>query len=142
MKNSATIKIKNLRNAIKKFKKAKDANSIIRLKVIIAYLSKKPSNKISTYFDISEKTVKRWIKSYESNGLDGLVDMPRSGRPPKLNQEQLDELKSLIEADQERVWVARHIYQLISTIFAVIYSVKYLPQLLKNIGLSFHKSMH
>ena len=66
----------------------------------------------------------------------------RAGRPPKLNNESLAQLKAMIEKDQERVWVARHVYEMIVSIFSVIYSIKYLPELLRKIGLSFHKAVH
>lgn len=135
-------KIKELRTEIKKYKQAEKVTMVIRLKAVLAYLSGRPPDKISLYFDVSKKTVKRWIASYEKDGVSGLTDSARSGRPPKLNAEQLLQLKTLIEKDKERVWVARYVYQFIMTLFAVAYSVKYLPTLLKKIGLSFHKAMH
>ena len=142
MEKTANQKIKELRNAIKMYKKNGDVNMVIRLKVLIAYLSNKPINKISNYFDVSEKTIRRWIKEYEKNDIDGLINKPKSGRQPKLDESQLSELRSVITEDQERVWVARHIYQLIVSLFSILYSVKYLPELLKKIDLSFHKAVH
>ena len=32
--------------------------------------------------DVSEKTVRLWLKRFEVEGLEGLEDAPRSGRPP------------------------------------------------------------
>lgn len=142
MEKTLNNQIKELRKAIKEYKKKGDVNMVIRLKVLIAYLHKKSTDTLAICFDISEKTVRRWIKKYENDGIDGLIDKPRSGRPPKLNADQLSELRTMIEADQERVWVARHVYQLVMTVFSVIYSVKYLPELLKKINLSFHKAVH
>jgi transposase len=43
--------------------------------------------------DVSTKTVRRWIQKYEMNGADGLFIKPRSGRPPKLNSDELNQLK-------------------------------------------------
>lgn len=138
----ATQKIKKLRQAIKEYKKNNNIDMVIRLKVLIAYLSDKPIHKIADYFDISEKTIRRWIKKYDKNNIEGLENKDKSGRPPKLDENQLLELRSIIANDQERVWVARHIYQLILSLFSVIFSVKYLPYLLKKINLSFHKAIH
>jgi transposase len=92
--------------------------------------------------DVSTKTVRRWIQKYEMNGADGLFIKPRSGRPPKLNSDELNQLKKIVEGDQERVWVARHVFTLIITLFSVIYSVKYIPEVLRKIGHSFHKAVH
>jgi transposase len=135
-------KIKELRNAIKAFKKNGDVDMVIRIKAIIAYLTNKPVEKIADYYDVSIRTVRRWIKDYERNGIDGLIIKARTGRPPKLNQDELDKLKMMITKEQGRVWVARHIYQLIVTLFSSVYSVKYIPELLRKIELSYHKAVH
>jgi hypothetical protein len=57
----------------------------------------------------------------------------RSGRPPKLSEEQLEELKKIIAEDNQRVWVARHVYILIISVFGLIFSVRYIPELLRSI---------
>lgn len=142
MKESADIELKNLRKSIKEYKRAGNVNMVIRIKAIIAYLTNKPVHKIAQYFDVSEKTIKRWIKEYEYNGINGLQTKPRSGRPPKLNQKELDDLKKIVQEDNERVWVARHFCTTIYITFSVAYSVKYLPEVLKRAGLSFHKAIH
>lgn len=142
MNETPAQKIQAMRKAIKTLKKSKDFEMVIRCKVIIAYLSGKPVKKIASYFDISEKTVGRWIAKYNDGGIEALGIKPRSGRPPKINTDQLMEVKKVIELDQERVWVARHVYSLIVMMFSIFYSVKYVPELLKRVGLSFHKAVH
>ena len=37
---------------------------------------------IAQQLQISEKAVRQWLKRFETAGLDGLEDAPRSGRPP------------------------------------------------------------
>jgi len=142
MVESLNIELKSLRKQVKEYKKIGEVNMVIRIKAIIAFLTNKPIKTIAQCFDISEKTVRRWIKEYKKNGIDGLKIKSRSGRPPKLDQEELNILKSMIQKDNERVWVARHIFNLIFVIFSVAYSVKYLPEVLKRAGLSFHKAVH
>ena len=75
-------------------------------------------------------------------GIDSLYDEKRSGRPPKLRKAQEEELKEIIVEQNKRVWTARHIYQVILTMTGVVFSVRYLPELLRRIGLSFHKTMY
>jgi len=135
-------KIKALRQLLKAYKKSKNVDMVVRIKTIIAYLSGKPIIKIAEYFDVSEKTMKRWVVKYLTDGTDGLEIKERSGRPPKLDQQSLKEVISKVKEDHERVWVARHICGLILIMFSVIYSVKYLPALLTKMGLSFHKAVH
>jgi transposase len=142
MKESLNTELKELRKAVKVYKKSGNVDMVIRIKAILAYLTSKPLDKIAQYLDVSEKTIRRWIKEYEHNGIDGLKVKDRSGRPPKLNQDELETLKAIVKENQERVWVARHLFRLISITFSVAYSVKYLPEVLKKAGLSFHKAVH
>jgi len=37
---------------------------------------------IANQLQISEKAVRQWLKRFETAGVDGLEDAPRSGRPP------------------------------------------------------------
>lgn len=37
---------------------------------------------IAHQLQLSEKSVRQWLKRFETGGLDGLEDAPRSGRPP------------------------------------------------------------
>jgi transposase len=41
------------------------------------------------------KTVYRWLHRFNADGLDGLGDLPRSGRPPKLSELQRGQLIAL-----------------------------------------------
>jgi transposase len=142
MKIIIKSEIQKIKDAIKKHTKLGDTRTVIRLKVILAYKTSKPKVKIATYFDISVKSVSRWIHRYKKGSIEALVDNSRSGRPPKLNKKCLDQIKELIKADQERVWSARHVYCLIVSMFSLFYAVKYIPELLKKMGLSFHKAVH
>lgn len=136
-----------LKTYLKKLQKQQDitpvtVRSIIRIKALIAHYKGHPISSISQCYDINEKTLKRWIKRFENGGVEALKDEERSGRPAKLPKEQQEELKKIIETDNQRVWVARHVYQLLITSFGIIYSVKYLPEFLKTLGLSYHKTIH
>tara|TARA_B100000700_G_scaffold13149_1_gene13248 strand:- start:169 stop:1272 length:1104 start_codon:yes stop_codon:yes gene_type:complete len=143
MEEKANEKIKKLRSAKKHYNKTGDVKMVIRIKVLIAYLRNISISEIAQCFEISKKTIKRWVKKFESGDEpDALLDEIRSGRPPKLNEEELSQLRNMIKDDQERVWVARHVYELIVMMFSTIYSVKYIPELLRGLDLSFHKAVH
>src|SRR5215211_562421 len=38
---------------------------------------------VAASFDCDEATVRTWLTRFEADGVDGLRDRPRSGRPPK-----------------------------------------------------------
>jgi transposase len=43
---------------------------------------------IATELGLAEKTVRRWVVRFNDRGLAGLVDAPRSGRPPTYTPEE------------------------------------------------------
>ena len=45
-------------------------------------------NDLADIFDVDRDTITIWFNRYESQGIEGLKDQPRSGRPPKLDEGQ------------------------------------------------------
>ena len=61
-------------------------------------------------FRVTERTLERWVKEFNEQGVDGLIDRPRSGRPRIVPPERVEEYRELIEnpnlAD-EHFWTGR-----------------------------------
>jgi len=129
-----------LRDLCKKFEKEHDVRSILRVKALIAYYKGMLPEVIAQCYEISQKTLKNWVKRFESDVQ--LDDFPRSGRPSKLPEEKQEELRQMIKEQNQRIWVARHVVVLLTTVFHVCYSVRYLPEFLRKLGFSFHKAVH
>jgi len=138
--------IKVLQGYIRKLKNQKPSKqirkAIERAKALMSFYKGIATEVIAVVLNVSEKTIKRWIKKFSTYGIDSLYDEERDGRPPKLNKAQEEELKQIIVEQNKRVWTARHIYQVILMNTGVVFSVRYLPELLRRIGLSFHKTMY
>jgi transposase len=139
-------RLKELKVFLKKLKKSgltrSSVRAILRVKALMAYYRTLDIETVANCYDISPKTLKKWIRRFEHFGEEDLLEGDRSGRPPKLSADQQQELKRLIEEQDQRVWVARHIYEVIIRVFGVVYSVAYLPRFLRKLGLSFHKTIH
>ena len=54
----------------------------------------------------SPRTVEYWVRRFEEKGLAGLVEGERSGRPGRLNDEQMEEIKSALRQPPESVGIA------------------------------------
>lgn len=52
-------------------------------------------NKISEILQVRRDAVSRWLKQWELSGLDGLIDKPRSGRTPILDDDDHERLQAL-----------------------------------------------
>ncbi len=139
--------LQQLRGKLRRLKKQKKQTrstmrAIIRTKALIAFYKGIKKSVVASCYDVSEKSLNSWIKQFESYGIDSIDDNHRDGRPPKLPKHEGEVLKKMIEEDNQRVWVARHVYEALVRLFGVVYSVKYIPEVLKKLGLSFHKAVH
>jgi len=134
-------KLKKLRNLYRSLKnKPEKLRTLLRVKALIAYYKGHACEVVADCYEVSPKTLRGWIKAFEAD--EPLDDAPRSGRPPKLPSNKAEELKALITSQNQRVWTARHVFRLIATTFGVLYSVKYIPELLRGLGLSYQKAVH
>lgn len=53
---------------------------------------------IMAVFEVVDETLYKWLDRFEAEGPDGLYDRERSGRPPEIDGEALEELERLVEA--------------------------------------------
>ena len=75
----------------KAYKKEKDGR--VRVRMLAVHMVHVRKMSISDAADIllqADRWVYRWMRRYEEGGLEGLRDLPRSGRPPKISPEAMD----------------------------------------------------
>jgi transposase len=68
---------------------------VIRARIVLAAVCGHSNNAISRRLGVSVDTVRCWRGRYGDQGLAGLADRPRSGRPPRLTPLQIAEVKAL-----------------------------------------------
>lgn len=68
-----------------------------RAKIINMLLAGEQVNKTSTALGISQNTVIEWRDRFIANGIKGLYDLPRSGKPPKYDKEFRDQVLKTLE---------------------------------------------
>jgi transposase len=61
---------------------------------------------VSRLLGDSPRTVEYWVRRFEERGLTGLVEGERTGRPRRLNDKQLEEIKSVLRQPPESVGIA------------------------------------
>ena len=65
-----------------------------RLVAAIAYKNEVTQSELSEWFDVERKTIYNWLTRLEKRDVDEAIrDEHRAGRPRKLSEEQLDELR-------------------------------------------------
>jgi transposase len=68
------------------------ARAVERARIILAASQGKGVPAIARQLDLSEKPVRMWLKRFNTQGLAGLTDEPRSGRPATYTAEQVSEV--------------------------------------------------
>jgi transposase len=88
---------------------------------------------------MDRQTLRDWVIRYNEDGIDGLCDRPRSGRPPRLSAAQLAELAQLVEAgpdvgvDGVVRWRCVDLQAQIATRFAVKLSARQVERILRRL---------
>ena len=67
-----------------------------KLLAVSHFTDGKSRTEIAKILKVSRRSVNIWIKTYLDSGLKGLNAKPPSGRPPKLTQKQLAQVKSYV----------------------------------------------
>lgn len=58
---------------------------------------------VAKLHDVSEATVYNWFNRYQAEGLEGLVNKPKSGRPPKADANYRQRLVEVVETNPEEL---------------------------------------
>ena len=65
---------------------------------VILALAGRTAPEVAEALGAGRRTVQEWVKRYNAEGLDGLVDRPGRGRPCRLTEAQLARLRDRIDA--------------------------------------------
>ncbi len=95
---------------------------------------------IAQLLGVSRGSVNAWIKNYHNHGLAGLKLKKQTGRPTRLDEEQLLRLSGYLESnfanDQSRLFTAEDVRQYIKTEFNVSYASRNVYRLVHELGFS------
>ena len=95
---------------------------------------------------MGRQTLRDWVHRYNAEGVAGLRDRPRAGRPCRLDEGRQATLKALIfkgpklERDGCVAWRARDLCALVEERFGVRYGETGMLKLLKGLDLSWQKA--
>jgi transposase len=88
---------------------------------------------------MDRQTLRDWVIRYNDDGVDGLCDRPRPGRPPRLTEAQLAELGRLVEDGPDLAehgvvrWRCIDLKVQIQTRFGVTLSERQIERILKRL---------
>lgn len=92
---------------------ASHPNFRVRQRAHAILLSSKgyPIARLQDIFEVDRDTVSIWLDRFDCQGIVGLENMPRSGRPPIYTDEEINSFKELIDKDPRQIKKAQAILQ-------------------------------
>ena len=105
--NAENCSLEELKIAVKAAPSLRSHRRLLAVKMLLMDLA--PAT-VAEIFAISRNTLRRWVGRFNAQGLDGLIERPRPGRPRKISAKQSARYRELIEhpdqADQTH-WTAK-----------------------------------
>jgi transposase len=117
-----------------------------RLLALANALEGLPRERAAQLAGMTGQTLGDWVHRYNGEGLEGLKDRPRSGRPCALDEGQQAALKALVLKGPQRerdgcvAWRVRDLCALAKRRFGAAYSETGMLRLLHSLDLSWQKA--
>lgn len=118
-------------------KESLDRRIYQRLTAVLAVAAGKTREEVAELLGISLSQLGEWLRVFRNDGLDALCAIHNKGDPGKLTSGQVEQLKKQVSsgcfhnADQIRQWIEDTLH--------VTYKPSGVKDLLKRIGVSYHK---
>ena len=100
---------------------------------------------VSRLLGDAPRTVQYWVRRFEDEGLSGLVEEERPGRPPRLTEEQLDNLSSVLRkmpcevGISATLWDGKTLSAYIKQEWGIDLGVRQCQRLFRQLGFRFRK---
>ncbi len=118
----------------------------IRLYAVYQVSLGQPSRKLEELYNTSFKQITNWVHRFESEGVNGLLDKPKSGRKPKLNKSQLQEISVVLDTElptkygyNTATWTGPLLIDWIEKTYNVIFKKAQIYNVIKSLGYSYQK---
>lgn len=120
-------------------RQSKDSDQARRLLALALVLEGAPRTAAARAAGMDRQTLRDWVIRYNAEGVDGLRDRPRPGRPAQLTDEQMAALARLVEdgpdigVDKVVRWRCVDLQAQIKARFAVEVSERHVGRLLRRL---------
>ena len=131
------LSTEELRGAARRTTDTYQARRLLALALVVDGASRTAAARAA---GMERQTLRDWVHRYNAEGVEGLCDRARSGRPPRLSEAQLVELARLVEAGPDPArhgvvrWRCVDLRAEIKLRFEVEISERHVGRLLKRLG--------
>ena len=134
--------VRKLRLLVQRAQAKGDLKTWRRAKAVLDYIRGKRVVELADTLGVTRGSINRWIGWYDAQGVEGLMPRKAPGPMPRLTDEQLAELATVVEAGPQLagfssgVWTGPMIGQWIWQHFGVKYHNHHIPWVLHRLGFS------
>lgn len=119
----------------------KDTRWAFRVQAVAMAKQGHSSATIARFTGHSQRGIQRWVGRYNRQGVDGLADRPRVGRPVKLSVDQVEQLRARLDGaapgrEPTATLYGRDIQRILREEQGVLYSLNGVYKLLHRLGYS------
>ena len=117
----------------------------VRLYAVYQIAKGKDAKDIQDMYSTSHKSICNWVHRYNAEGIDGLKDRPRNGRPSYLIDSQKSELEQVLQSSplehgyQTATWTGALVGDFIKKQFGIEYKKAQIYNILHSLNFSFQK---
>lgn len=124
-------------------KRSRDPRQIRRLLALAAVYAGMSRADAAQVGGMDRQTLRDWAHRFNAEGLEGLRDRPRAGRPRQLTEAQMEELAEIVETGPDPAtdgiirWRRVDLKRVIEARFGVVYSERSISDLLAKLSFSY-----
>jgi transposase len=113
-----------------------------RLHAVALNMEGKSAPEIAQVLKVHRGNVSIWLRNWQRDGIEGILEGHRSGRPPNLSEEQRRELSDILESGpvaygfSSGVWTCPMVGRVIEQEFSVSYHSSHVSRLLHDLRFS------
>jgi transposase len=117
----------------------------LRLYAVYQIAQGRDAKELQELYSTGHKSICNWVHRYNSEGLEGLKDRPRSGRPSYLSNSQKLELSEALQGSppdygyNTATWAGAIVIDFVKQRFGVEYRTAQIYNILHSLGFSFQK---
>ena len=117
----------------------------IRLYAIYQVSLGQPSRKLEELYNTSFKQITNWVHRFEQEGIDGLRDKKGRGRTSRLNEEQRQRIKELLNEQPEdhgynsATWTGPMLVEWIKKEYDIVFKRAQIYNVIEALGYTYQK---
>ena len=117
-----------------------DKKYVYRVSMVNLMLSGLSPQEVSSCCGYSSRTLQSWLKKVDESGWEALRTKKQPGRPSRLTNQQIKEIKTSIEEETEEpgytIWSGPSLSDFIKTRYGVTYGIRASQKLMRRMGFS------